>query len=150
LKPGEGRAQIPGVAKILGYGGVLPFAAMAINQIMGGPLPTDFALKVFLYYSAAILSFLGGIRWGGMTRMEDGLARELIVSVTPSLWAVFCLLLDDATRSVWLLQAGFVMMGVADFYWPGPGLAEWMRHLRLRLTVAVVICHLLVAASFHW
>lgn len=141
--------QMPNVARYLGYGGVIPFAAMALNQIAGGPLPADFALKVFLYYSAAILSFLGGVRWGSITRMEDGLGRELVISVMPSLWAVVCLLLNNPDHSVWLLLAGFVLMGVADVYWPAPGLAGWMRRLRAQLTVAVVMCHLLLMVSFY-
>jgi hypothetical protein len=140
---------MPSAAKYLGYGGVIPFAAMALNQLVGGPLPVQIAQEVFLYYSAAILSFLGGIRWGGATRLETGLSRELVISVIPSLWAVACLLLDSPDLSVWWLLAGFVAMGVADVFRPAPGLALWMRQLRLRLTIAVVICHLVMAASLH-
>ena len=140
---------MPSAAKYLGYGGVIPFAAMALNQIVGGPLPVQIAQEVFLYYSAAILSFLGGIRWGGATRLEHGLSRELVISVIPSLWAVACLLLDSADLSVWWLLAGFVVMGVADAFRPAPGLALWMRQLRLQLTIAVVICHLVMAAFLH-
>jgi hypothetical protein len=140
---------MPSAAKYLGYGGVIPFAAMALNQLVGGPLPVQIAQEVFLYYSAAILSFLGGIRWGGATRLETRLSRELVISVIPSLWAVACLLLDSPDLSVWWLLAGFVAMGVADVFRPAPGLALWMRQLRLRLTIAVVICHLVMAASLH-
>ena len=145
----DGSVPMPAVARYLGYAGVIPFAAMALNQFAGGPLPADFALKVFLFYSAAILSFLGGIRWGSATRLEDGLGRELIIAVIPSLWAVVCLLLNDPDRSVWSLLAGFVLMGVVDVYRPAPGLAGWIRRLRAQLTVAVVMCHLLMIASFY-
>ena len=141
---------MPRAAKYLGYGGVIPFAAMALNQIVGGPLPVQIAQEVFIYYSAAILSFLGGIRWGGATRLETGLSRELVISVMPSLWAVACLLLDSPVPSVWCLLAGFVVMGVADVFRPAPGLALWMRQLRLQLTVAVVICHLAMAAALNF
>ena len=67
----------------------------------------------------------------------------------PSLWAVACLLLDTIDLSVWWLLAGFVVMGIADVSRPAPGLALWMRQLRLQLTIAVVICHLVMAASLH-
>jgi hypothetical protein len=141
-------APMPAVARYLGYAGVIPFAAMALNQYTDGPLPAEFAVDVFLYYSAVILSFLGGIRWGSVTRLERGLGRELLISVTPSLWAVACLLLNNPDRSLWWLLAGFVLMGVADVLRPAPALAAWMRQLRLQLTVAVVVCHLLMAAWF--
>jgi hypothetical protein len=140
---------MPRVAKYLGYGGVIPFAAMVLNQLVGGPLPVQIAQEVFIYYSAAILSFLGGIRWGSATRLETGLNRELVISVLPSLWAVACLLLDSPDLSVWWLLAGFVVMGAADVFRPAAGLALWMGQLRLQLTIAVVICHLLMAASLH-
>ena len=141
---------IPRAAKLLGYAGVIPFAAMALNQLVGGPLPVQIAQEVFLYYSAAILSFLGGIRWGAATRREDGLGRELIISVLPSLWAVASLMIGDAVYTAWSLLAGFVVMGFADVFRPAPGLALWMRRLRLQLTVAVVICHLVMAVLLHF
>ncbi len=141
--------SIPTAAKYLGYGGVIPFAALALNQFAGGPLSSALSEQAFLYYSAAILSFLGGIRWGSVTRLEQGLGRELLISVIPSLWAVACLLLSGVDRALWWLLAGFVLMGVADVYRPAPGLAGWMRRLRLQLTVAVVICHLVIIASMR-
>ena len=51
---------------------------------------------------------------------------------------------------VGLVLAGFVAMGFADVFRPVPGLARWMRKLRLQLTIAVVICHLLMAALLHF
>lgn len=149
MERSDGKGPMPGAAVYLGYGGAIPFLAMALNVFAGGPLAADFALKVFLFYSAAILSFLGGIRWGSVTRLEEGLGRELVISVIPSLWAVVCLLLKNPHHSVWWLLAGFVLMGIADVYRPAPGLANWMRRLRLQLTVAVVICHLAMATSLH-
>ncbi len=144
---GDRPAQIPGIAKILGYGGVLPFAAIPFNLIAGGPLSADFAMKVFLYYSAAILSFLGGIRWGAATNLQTAMVRELTISVLPSLWAVSCLLMSDAQWGVWGLLTGFVLIGLFDVRCPVPGMAAWMSGLRLRLTVAVVVCHLVVATA---
>ena len=140
---------MPSAARYLGYAGVIPFAAMVLNEVAGGPLPGEIAQQVFVYYSAAILSFLGGIRWGGATRIQSGLGRELVIAVIPSLWAVAGLLLGNLAHSLWWLLAGFVVMGVADVYRPAPGLAFWMRRLRLHLTIAVVVCHLAIAASLH-
>ena len=140
-------ARIPVIAKILGYGGVLPFAAMVINLIADGPLPADFALKVFLCYSAAILSFLGGIRWGAATNLQTAMGRELTISIMPSLWAVLFLLMTSAQWSVWGLLSGFVLIGIVDWRWPVPGIAAWMMVLRMRLTAAVVICHLGLLAA---
>jgi hypothetical protein len=140
----DGSADMPSVARYLGYGGVIPFLAMALNQIAGGPLPVDFALKVFLYYSAAILSFLGGIRWGAATRLNTGMSRELVVSIVPSLWAVGCLLLGSTEWTIGVLLLGYVLMGIVDALLPVAGIAAWMTGLRVQLTIAVAICHLLL------
>lgn len=139
--------RIPAVARILGYGGVLPFAAMAINLIANGPLPADLALRIFLCYSAAILSFLGGIRWGAATNLQARMKRELTISVLPGLWAASSLLMGSALWSVWALLSGFVLIGIVDVRWPVPGIAAWMVGLRFRLTAAVVICHLVVVTA---
>ena len=147
MKRDDGAAHIPGIARFLGYGGVLPFAAIAVNQVAGGPLSEDFALKVFLSYSAAILSFLGGIRWGAATNLQQAMGRELTISVAPSLWAASSLLLGSAQWSVWGLLSGFVLMGIIDARWPVRGIAAWMVGLRIRLTVAVVICHLVLVTA---
>lgn len=147
MNRGNGPVRMPGIARTFGYGGVLPFAAMALNLIADGPLAADFALKVFLCYSAAILSFLGGIRWGAATNLQTGMRRELTISILPGLWAASSLLMSSAEWSIWGLALGFVLMGIVDARWPVPGIAPWMPGLRIRLTAAVVICHLVAVTA---
>jgi hypothetical protein len=138
--------RIPVTAKYLGYGGVAPFVLVLLNETANGPLASDLALRIFVFYGAVILSFLGGVRWGAATRLDSGMTRELLISIVPSLWAVACLLPSRIEWSVGGLLAGFVLMGLADFYAAGPALATWMRLLRARLTVAVALCHVVLAA----
>ena len=61
---------IPPAAKLLGYAGVLPFAALGLAHFFAGGAVSAHALQGFLSYGAVILSFLGGIRWGVATRFE--------------------------------------------------------------------------------
>ena len=138
---------IPTAARALGYGGVVPFLAAAINVAAGGPLAPATALTVFLYYAAIILSFLGGIRWGASVNDEQRLVRELGLSVVPSLWAFACLLLPGSSDAVWFLLAGFVAMGIADSIWRPASMPPWMRRLRIQLTAAVSACHVLVGVA---
>ena len=59
------RKEIPGVARLLGYAGLLPFlltAALMWFATDAGIAAT--AHKMLIAYGAIILSFLGGIRWG--------------------------------------------------------------------------------------
>ena len=138
---------IPKNALILGYSGVIPFAATALLVALGSVELRQLALSGFLVYGAVILSFLGGIRWGAASSASSDPARGLVVSVLPSLWAAFFLWWPSDDISAWGLMAGFILMGLADWLYPGLHVPSWMRHLRTRLTLAVVACHLVVVTA---
>ena len=59
----------------LGGAGVLPFAALAGLAFVQVPASFDVTLA-FLAYSALILSFLGGVRWGRALASGGGAAAN--------------------------------------------------------------------------
>jgi hypothetical protein len=126
---------------LLGYAGVLPFAALAGLSLAAPGEIRELALRAFLFYSAVILSFLGGIRWGAAARQGSAGDSAYVVSVIPSLWAVACLAWPDPAVSAWGLALGFAVAGLGDWLRPGAGVPSWMRPLRARLTLAVLACH---------
>ena len=138
--------RIPRAAAVLGYGGVVPFATLALAFAFAPHGAAQRALEGFLIYGAVILSFLGGIRWGAASGAAREHGRTLTIAILPSLWAALVLWWPDPAASAWGLLIGFTLMGVADWLRPGAGVPAWMRPLRVRLTVAVVLCHLLVVA----
>ncbi|MEQ9520622.1 MAG: DUF3429 domain-containing protein, partial [Parvibaculum sp.] len=80
-------------ARLLGYGGLVPFAGTGIVSWFLWPSEmSDAALRVQLVYAALILSFLGGIRWGiAMThagefkrRVPEGLGMKLLFAALPA------------------------------------------------------------------
>ena len=74
-------------------------------------------------------------------------AWALVFSILPSLWAAVFLWWPTDEVAALGLMIGFVLMGLADWSYPGLRVASWMRLLRVRLTLAVVGCHLLVIAA---
>ena len=139
--------QIPRIAALLGYAGVIPFAVLSVLYVLSfDPAGRD-ALSGFVTYGAVILSFLGGIRWGTAAASGNGRPVGLGISVLPSLWAFFFLWWCDPSTAAWGMFAGFVLLGLADGLFVGPGLPAWMRRLRLRLTAAVTVCHVPVLAA---
>jgi hypothetical protein len=138
---------IPFSAKLLGYFGVLPFAVLAVVHYYGAVEVEAWAVQGFLAYGAVILSFLGGIRWGVASVDDRFRGAAPFIAVLPSLWAFACLLWPDPGHAVWALLAGFLMMGVADRWFPAPGSADWMVVLRVRLSSAVIACHGILIAS---
>lgn len=136
----------PRIAVILGFSGLVPFGAAIALVTLGSADMRPVVLEGFLIYAAVILSFLGGIRWGAASTVSAIPARELTFSVLPSLWAAFFLWWPPEDFAVWGLMTGFILLGWADWVYPGLNVPAWMRPLRVRLTVAVVACHLVVFA----
>ena len=56
--------EMPRSALLLGWGGVLPFAGLALAVAFGLPSPIPPAEAVLIGYSAVILSFMGGCSLG--------------------------------------------------------------------------------------
>ena len=136
--------RIPLQAAVLGYSGVLPFAALALLSLLEIPVLGRDPLQGFLIYGAVILSFLGGIRWGSVTSSGSVQGLPLLFSVIPSLWATLLLWFVPSGLALWGMALGFALMGLADWARPVRGIAPWMRQLRVRLSVAVIACHLIV------
>ena len=130
------------IARILGYGGALPFLCGAIiaNQQVAllGIAPAHFLLS----YGAVILSFLGGLHWGRVITSPNANGRPdstwLIWSVCPSLLGWAALLLPVKVGAM-VLSLGFLaslqieQKMFREQIWPA-----WMRPLRLHLSLIAV------------
>lgn len=143
------RAPMPRQAALLGYAGVLPFAALSLVYALGMTAWADDALRAFLLYGGIILSFLGGLRWGAAAGLDAPPPGVYLLAVLPSLWAWAFLLWANPLVSSWGLLAGFVLMALLDGLSPGPRTPAWMVRLRLRLSAAVIVCHLPVIAVLY-
>jgi hypothetical protein len=144
-------ARPPFVPLALGLAGLVPFVALAAAARFDLALPvigdSDAARSALTVYAIAILSFLGGVRWGIALGEEeaDKATRDYVISVVPALigWAAFGL---GEPAELWTLCAAFVVLGLLDY-----GLAcrtiapEWYGRLRLGLS-AVAAFALGVAA----
>lgn len=134
-------------ARILGYGGALPFLGGAIaasqQMVIWGLAPTYFLIS----YGAVILSFLGGLHWGRVITSPFGdehyASRRsdpvwLIWSVCPSLLGWVALLLPIKFAAV-VLSLCFLAALQIDLKllrkhtWPC-----WMQPLRLHLSLIAV------------
>ena len=135
--------RIPKAALFLGLAGLIPFmvGAVALQAKFGfWPIGGTGAIRqALLLYAVAILSFLGGVRWGIAMGYSDSrlAARDMVISVVPALvgWAAALL---PAHHQLWVMALAFVLLGLLDY-----GLAcrtvapEWYGRLRLALSAAV-------------
>ena len=135
--------MIPAAARVLGFGGLIPFAVAGLSQWVELPiLSSDAGLHMGTVYGAVILSFLGGIRWGAAITAKDNSndARDLSGSVVAPLAGWLSLLLAPVA-GLCLLIAGFLLQALWDLVSAEKSqLPQWFGKLRMLLTAGAVIC----------
>lgn len=142
---------VPKTPLILGIGGVLPFAALALALwlLPSGHVPL---MSVWLVgYGAVILTFVGALHWGVAMVHPEVPERDrgllMVWSVVPAIVAWIALSLSPLT-ALGVLAAMFLVQFEADRRldrrFP---VTRWFLRLRARLTAAVVLCIVLAALS---
>lgn len=132
--------RAPVAVQVLGYAGLVPFAAMAIIIAATGSNASG-VIRAEIAYGAAMLSFLGGARWG-MAIAAGGtqhLFRPLGLATLPTLFASLVLFMPSPTALVALI-AGFVLLLIADRQDArAERIASWYWSLRLTLTLLALV-----------
>ena len=77
-------AGLSGLARLLGYAGLLPQAALLL-LILGLHDPTGVVHGMAFFYAALILSFIGGIWWGFAMRRTTGQGPLTLLAIVPTL-----------------------------------------------------------------
>lgn len=131
--------------------GLLPFVGAAGLYAFGEPNKRGVALLTLLAYSAAILSFLGGTRWG----MEVAARRPprtgvLVLSNLPPI-AGWLLLAGGGAASLTEVQSlgGFLAALALQGVWDARAsdAPRWHRRLRVGLTVGACAALALALAT---
>lgn len=150
--------HIPRSALILGLLGLLPFLLGAVINL--GWLTTEFGEPnagsypvifpadgrvMMIRYGTIILAFMSGILWGFATRATGTMqASGYVLSVIPALWAFFMISGGPVSMASNLL-IGFLGLLLLDWhFWRYELAPPWWMHLRVLLTVVVVVCLLTV------
>ncbi len=134
---------IPPAVVYLGYGGLIPFLALALATTADVNHRLLWA-EALIAYGAIILSFVGALHWGfAMSLTELSIAKRngcFVWSVVPALVAWLALLLPPIVAA--LLFISFFLLQ----YWQDKRLCKmsqlpvWYLPLRLRLTVVACVC----------
>jgi hypothetical protein len=137
------RGDVRETAWFLALAGYAPFLLLALGLVFLGPSSSwhSAAGDAFRTYSAIILSFLGGIRWGMGISPAKPEVRDIALSILPSLAGWFALLLPPQV-SVALLLLCFCAQGAWDSISVHAGKGpSWFGNLRITLTLLVALAH---------
>lgn len=74
----------PAPALFYGIGGLVPFTAIPTYMIQSGMYIPEMAFTS-MAYSAVILSFIGGVRWGSATSSPEVICSKYLSYITPNL-----------------------------------------------------------------
>lgn len=131
---------------VLGVLGLVPFFATLAGSLLAASPYDGVSTTLFFAYSAVILSFLGGTRWG----FEIGARPEapnfftLSAAVIPSLIGAFAMVTQYVAPLVGLglFAGGFILLWAWDFFSTGGSMRRWplwYRPLRAVLTLGAVV-----------
>lgn len=134
---------LPRAVAWLGYGGLLPFLALAPASLLDQHHGAAWSDALFAY-GAIILSFIGALHWGLAMSLPELSERQrsarFVWSVVPALIAWPAVLLSPAIAGP-LLIIGFIAHYLQDRRLAGQApLPGWYLPLRLRLSSVAVVC----------
>ena len=133
-----GRAPLP--LWIIALAALAPFPAAALAYTFGPTVQAPFAMAAILTWSAIVLAFLGGVRWGLETGREAPRWTRLAASVISPVIAWILFLGRDAIPAQWELigfLAAFLLQWLFDRAAPDVP-ARWPR-LMTTLTLGACV-----------
>lgn len=130
--------KIPRVVLFYGLAGLIPFLAAPVGTLLAPDFRWQFN-EALLWWSAIILSFLGGARWGAAVQADAPSPRLIGLAMLPSICAWMILVLLPANMRV--MQFGALATGlVLHLGWDlaSRALPGWYGRLRMVLTAGAV------------
>jgi len=128
--------------RLLGYLGLIPFAALFIMNLFEVNILEIDAKKCFTYYSAVILSFLAGTLWKPTT--DNSTSKQNVISNLFSLLAFFSLVIQHNIALI-LLAIGYLWLyGYERTYLQLDNKLTPYYQMRLKLTLLVFSMHALI------
>ena len=134
------------VAKLIGFGGLIPFTGCAALMYLDNATASVFGLFANSLYACVILSFVGAIHWG-LTMSEDRSPYWYIWSIIPALWGWLSIIFLDIKICLISLTIAFTLAWAVDKQAYMRGLIpNWYMKMRIILTTGAVFS--LLATAF--
>lgn len=137
----KAKQRAPISVRIIGYGVLVPLVAMTMVVALTYPSAgiTD-VLRVEITYAVALLSFLGGVRWG-IGLMAGGVhlhfrALAIITLILPFAWMILFMSTPVALAA---LMAGYLLIAMGERAGTQSPVPQWYHALLVPFTIMVEI-----------
>lgn len=121
-------------ARILGWAGVLPFAAWTLVAWTGAP---NWLMELLVGYGVLILAFMGGTLWTSALDKPQEPEAPLIASILIVLAALPAFVLPAISAAL-LLAVLFALHWTAEYLWVRKAQPGWYRRMRMGITASVI------------
>ncbi|WP_181918423.1 MULTISPECIES: DUF3429 domain-containing protein [unclassified Wenzhouxiangella] len=121
-------------ARILGWAGVLPFAAWTLVAWTGAP---DWLLELLVGYGVLILAFMGGTLWATALDKPQEPEAPLIASILIVLAGLPAFVLPTISAAL-LLAVLFALHWTAEYLWLRHIQPGWYRRMRMGISATVI------------
>lgn len=121
-------------ARILGWAGVVPFAAWALVAWTGAP---GWLVDLLVGYGVLILAFMGGTLWAAAVEYPERTEAPLVASILIVLAALPAFVLPQVSAAL-LLAVLFALHWSAEYVWVRKSQAGWYRRMRLGISATVI------------
>ena len=133
------------LAKLIGYGGLVPFVGCAVLMYADNTGASIIALFSSAIYGAVILSFVGAVHWG-LTMREDRSPYWYVWSIIPAVMGWLAIILLDIKFSLLALAVAFTLAWSVDRQASLHGLIPaWYMQMRHILTTGATVSILATA-----
>jgi hypothetical protein len=149
----KARQRSPIAVRVIGYALLIPMVAMAMVVALTYPSAgIAGVLKVEITYAVALLSFLGGVRWG-IALMSGGVHLHfrplaIITLILPFAWVILFMTTPVALAA---LMAGYLLIALGERASTRSPVPQWYYALLVPFTIMIEIAlglSLLIIVNF--
>lgn len=128
-------------ARLLGWAGILPFAAWVLVAWTGAP---QWLVELLVGYGVLILAFMGGTLWTSALDKPQEPEAPLVASIVIVLAALPAFILPTVSAAL-LLAVLFALHWTAESIWVRQAQPGWYRRMRMGITATVITLLILAA-----
>lgn len=135
--------------RLLSYLGLLPFLVFTY-QTWCGPLEQVHQFtRAFIVFSSSTLIFISGCWWSlAYTQTPEMKFKMMVIGLVFALSATVMIAFGVRPLMVIALAVAHILIWLLEFFVPKVPIKHDYRVQRTVLTMAIVACHMLVAAQF--